>query len=260
MATADGLHVVEVSGGKLEQLPCCGIMNLANEGHRSKCAWLARQLPAGLRAAILLTGDDHQCGYIEYLPGELAWRAIDASGYMFIHCVWTHLRKFQHQGNGARLVQRCVNDAKKAGMRGVAVLARKKPWLASSDLFLKCGFVVAAPAPPDYELLAKKFRKGVPDPRFLPIPSGRLKEYGPGLTIVRADQCPYTQKFAREIGELAETEFGLTARHVVLQSPEEAQHAPTPYSVFSIVYDGDLLCDHQISKTRFRNIMRKRAD
>jgi hypothetical protein len=253
----DGLHIVDVTAGRLGGLPCCGIMNTAHEGHRCKKAWLADQLGAGLRARILLTDDGHQCGYIEYIPGELAWRAIDAAGYMFIHCIWTFYRKYQHKGNAAGLVQSCIDEAKKARMRGVAVLARKKPWLASPDLFLKCGFEPAATAPQDYELLVRKFGKRSPDPCFLPIPPGRLGEYGPGLTIIRADQCPHGVKFAREIGEVARSEFGLEARQVVLRSHQEAQNAPTPYAVFSIVYNGTLLCDHQISKTRFRNIMKK---
>jgi hypothetical protein len=253
----DGLHIVDGTAGRLEDLPCCGITNTAHEGHRCKKAWLAEQLGAGLRARILLTDDNHQCGYIEYLPGELAWRAVDAAGYMFIHCIWTFYRKYQHRGHAAGLVQSCIDEAKKAKMRGVAVLARKKPWLASRDLFLKCGFEAAATAQPDYELLVRKFRQRAPDPGFRPIPPSRLEEYGPGLTIIRADQCPHSVKFAREIGEAAKSEFGLEARQEVLRSHQEAQNAPTPYAVFSIVYNGTLLCDHQISKTRFRNIMKK---
>lgn len=27
-------------------------------------------------------------GFIEYLPGEHAWRAVHADGYLFIHCLW----------------------------------------------------------------------------------------------------------------------------------------------------------------------------
>jgi L-amino acid N-acyltransferase YncA len=233
-------------------------MNTQHEGHRSKTAWLKEQLRSGLRARLLITEDDHQVGYIEYLPGELAWRGVDAAGYLFIHCVWTFYKKYQHQGIAVRLVRACVKDARAAGMRGVAVVARNKPWLASSDLFLKCGFELVATAAPDYSLLAKKFRKGDPDPGFLPVSEGRLRRYRRGLTIVHAEQCPYGVKFAREIGETAEREFGLESRHVVLRTCRDAQNAPTPYAVFSVILDGTVVADHQISKTRFANIMRQR--
>ena len=44
---------------------------------------------------------------------------------------------------------------------------------------------------------------------------------------------------------------------VDLESWSDAQDAPTPYAVFALIYDGRLLADHQISRTRFRNIMDK---
>jgi len=49
----------------------------------------------------------------------------------------------------------------------------------------------------------------------------------------------------------------LEPRRVVLRSFREAQNAPTPYSVFSVIHDGTALSDHQISKTRFRNAMQQ---
>jgi hypothetical protein len=176
---------------------------------------------------------------------------------MFIHCIWTFYRKYQHKGNAVRLVQACLDDARKEKMHGVAVVARKRPWLASSALFLKCGFEVVGTAPPDYELLVLKFRKNAPTARFLPVPESRLESYGPGLTVIRADQCPHAVRFAREIGEVAEREFRLKPKHVLLKSRKDARNAPTPYAVFSVIMDGKLLSDHQISKTRFRNLMKK---
>lgn len=251
------LRLVEVTPDRLGRLPCCGIMNTRHEGHRGKTAWLKQQLAAGLRARLLMTEDDHQVGYIEYLPGELAWRGVDAAGYLFIHCIWTFYKKYQHQGNAIRLVRACVRDAKAAGMRGVAVVARNGPWLASSDLFLKCGFEVVGTAPPDYALLAKKFRKRDSDPSFLPADPDRLRRYRRGLTIVHARQCPHAVKFAREIAETARRDFGIESRHVVLRSCRDAQNAPTPYAVFSVILDGTVLADHQISTTRFANIMKQ---
>jgi hypothetical protein len=37
----------------------------------------------------------------------------------------------------------------------------------------------------------------------------------------------------------------------------DAQQAPTPYAFFALIHNGQLLADHQISRTRFRNIMNK---
>jgi ribosomal protein S18 acetylase RimI-like enzyme len=256
---SDGLRIVDVTPEDVGRLPCCGIMDTRHEGHRSKTAWLKQHFALGLRARLLLDETGHEVGYIEYLPGEHAWRGVDAAGYLFIHCIWVHYKRYQRQGCAARLVAACVKEAKAAGLRGVAVLARKKPWLASSDLYVKCGFEVVATAPPDYVLLARKFRKRDPDPAFPAADEGRRKWNRPGLTIVYARQCPYAVKFARAIEQAAERDFGLKPRRVVLRTCRDARHAPTPYSVFSIILDGKIVADHQVSATRFTNIMKQQS-
>ncbi|MFC2163543.1 YoaP domain-containing protein [Acidobacteriota bacterium] len=43
-----------------------------------------------------------------------------------------------------------------------------------------------------------------------------------------------------------------------LKTAEQAQSAPSIYGVFNLIYDGTLLADHYISKTRFKNIIKKK--
>ena len=254
---ADEIRVVEVTPDSLCESPCCGIKNTEHEGHIAKTKWLKTYLKKGLKAKVLLTEKDIQAGYIEYLPGQYAWRGVKADGYMFIHCLWTFFKKYQRQGRGKRLIQACIDDAKKAKMDGVAVMTRKKSWLAGSDIFLKSGFEVIDTAPPDYELLVTKFRASAPNPEFKGDWDKRLKKYGKGLTIIRANQCPCTIRFADKIADMAEKTYKLKPRMVDLRTYRQAQNAPTPYAVFAVIYEGRLLADHQISATRFRNIMNK---
>jgi hypothetical protein len=56
---------------------------------------------------------------------------------------------------------------------------------------------------------------------------------------------------------MARTTYGIKPRTVELKTLRDARNAPTPYAVFAIVYDGQLLADHQISRRRFGNIMDK---
>ena len=91
-------------------LPCCGVKNAAHEGRRLKNCWLKAHFGKGLRAKVLMTPDNRPCGYIEYLPGGYAWRAVDAAGYMFIHCVWTFFKQYQHKGTASRMVQAVVEE------------------------------------------------------------------------------------------------------------------------------------------------------
>ena len=206
---------------------------------------------------MLLAPDGEPSGYIEYIPGEFAWRGVDAGSYMFIHCVWIYSRRHQRKGWGRLLVKACLDDAKKAGKNGVAVMVRDGPWLADRRLFLASGFEPVDAAPPDYELLVHKFDKNAPDPTFKRDCDQKLVRYSRGLTIIRSSQCPHIAKFAADIAETAKNEYGLRPNVVDLRSPSDAQNAPTPYAIFALIYDGQLLADHQISRTRFRNIMKQ---
>jgi hypothetical protein len=67
------------------KFPCCGVKSAAHEGRRLKNCWLATSFKNGLRTKVLVTPDNRQCGFIEYVPGEFAWRGVDAGGYVFIH-------------------------------------------------------------------------------------------------------------------------------------------------------------------------------
>jgi hypothetical protein len=106
-------------------------------------------------------------------------------------------------------------------------------------------------------LLIRKLNPSASDPAFKGDWENKLKRYGRGLTIIRSDQCPYIAKFASEIAQSAEEDYGIKPRIVDLKSPRDAQNAPTPYAVFAVIHNGRLLADHQISRTRFHNIMRK---
>jgi L-amino acid N-acyltransferase YncA len=254
---AEPIRMVDISEENIYESPCCGIKNPAHTGYKRKANWLKTYLKKGLRAKVLYTEDNRQLGYIEYLPGQNAWRAVEADDYMFIHCIWTFYKKFKGKGYGKLLIQASIDDAKKEKMKGVAVVARKRPWLAKSDIFLKNGFEVVDTAPPDYELLVKKFNTSSPNPKFKDNWDEKLKKYGEGLTIIRADQCPHSIKFADEIAETAKNIYKLKTNIIELKTHQDAQNAPTPYAVFAIIYNGRILADHPISRTRFKNIMEK---
>ncbi len=132
--------LVDITSENIETLRCCGIKNPRHEGRQEKNCWAKQYLAKGLRARVLVAADGRQCGYIEYLPSEYAWRAVNARGYLFIHCIWTYFRQYQHRGLATQMVEACIEDAGQSGLNGVAVITRPGPWLARSELFLKCDF------------------------------------------------------------------------------------------------------------------------
>ena len=74
---------------------------------------------------------------------------------------------------------------------------------------------------------------------------------------MRAFQCPYTVKNVNEICEAAKTEYGINPVVIDLQTYQEAQDSPCAFGNFCIIYNGELIAEHPISKKRFTNIMNK---
>jgi hypothetical protein len=174
---------------------------------------------------------------IEYIPGEYCWRPVEASGYMFIHCIFSGFKRaYKGKGYGSLLVDECLKDARKENLHGVAVVTRKGPFMADKELFVKKDFEVVDTAPPDFELLVKKFNKTAPTPRFKGDWEERQSQYGKGLTIIRADQCPYTVKNVREICETTEKEYGIKPDIIELKNCADAQNSPCPFGTFCIIY------------------------
>ena len=250
-------RVVDVDAANFDALPCCGIKDTAHPGRVQKRCWLEANANFGLRAKALLAPDGQPAGYLEYLPGEFAWRGVEAAGYMFIHCIWIYARRHQRKGWGSVLVEGCLDDAKKSAMNGVAVIVRRGPWMADKRLFLANGFESVDTSPPDYELLVHTFGSRAHNPAFKQGWDQKLEQYSRGLTIIRSGQCPHIAKFSADIAAAAEAEYHIRPTVVNLASCSDAQNAPTPYAVFALIYNGHLLADHQISRTRFRNIMNK---
>lgn len=129
---------------------------------------------------------------------------------------------------------------------------------ARSDFFLKAGFVSMECSLP-YELLVKKLKSAAPDPRFVVQRERLLKSYRNGLTILAADQCPYVSQSVERIAEASRT-LGLEPKVVRVGSAKASRELPTPYGVFSIIYDGKLIAHRPISATRFMSIMRRNAE
>ncbi len=250
------VKIITIDEKNLNEYAYCGYKNPKQEGFRKKAAWLKKQLPKGLVFKNLYSEEDGVIGSIEYEPGEYSWRPIDAKGYMVIHCIFIIYKKNKGRGYGTMLVRECIKDARKHKMDGVVTVTRKGTWMAGKELFLKLGFSVVDSAPPDFELLLKKFRKSAPIPKFRGDWEKKRAAFNDELVIIHSDQCPYVSKALREIPETAE-KYGKKATLVELRTAKNAQKAPCAFGIFNIIYKGKLIAEHPISNRRFKNIMDK---
>jgi len=250
------IEIVDTNAGNISEYGFCGYKSIKQEGYKRKIDWLKQRFSEGMKFKVLYSAKEKAVGFIEYIPGKYTWRAVEAGGYMVIHCMAIMKRKYKGKGYGQLLLQHCLQDARKEKTRGVVVVARKGTWMAGKELFLKNGFEVVDQAPPDFELLVKKFGNA-PSPEFKGDWGKRLSKYNKGLTIIRSDQCPYVAKSVKEISETAQKKYGIKPNIIELKTCKQAQIAPSAFAIFGIVYDGKLLAEHPISNTRFKNIMDK---
>lgn len=125
-------------------------------GYAQKREWLAARFAEGLKLHMVHEVGGRTVGFIEYIPGEFAWRAVYAPDYLVIHCLWV-VGQGKGKGYGAQLLQLCLDDARVQNKHGVVMLASDGVWLAKKDIFLKHGFAEVGQAPPPFRLLAQRF-------------------------------------------------------------------------------------------------------
>jgi L-amino acid N-acyltransferase YncA len=221
----------------------CYMSKRKSEGYLRKLAWTKARFDEGMRIRMLRLPER---GFIEYIPGEIAWRAVHAPGYMIIHCLWV-VGKSKGRGLGGRLLAECVADARKAGMVGVAMVTSEGNWLAGKKLLETQGFRAVDTAPPSFTLMVKTLKPG-PLPRFPGDWAERAARCGAGLTIFHSAQCPYLIDATRIILEAA-AKKRIKARVIELKTAQEVQdQSPSPYGAFSIVYRGRVLSHHYLSE------------
>ena len=231
------IEIVSVDAGNVaKEGYFCRKTKAKTVGNQRKLSWIQQRFAEGMRLHIVHEAG-RSVGFIEYIPGEYAWRAVVAPDYLVIHCLWVVGRA---KGYGSRLLELCLEEARALDLGGVAMVTSKGSWLAGSDILLKHGFRLVDEAAPSFELLVKAF-DGAPPPRFPTNWAERQARYGPGLTVVRTDQCPYIQDATEDIIEVAE-ELGIGARVVELESARQVQEeSPSAYGAFGVVHDGALL-------------------
>ncbi|NNE34361.1 MAG: hypothetical protein HKN13_03940 [Rhodothermales bacterium] len=248
------MRIVDVTPENVSEEGFFCIKTSSRPGFASKQSWFEQRFAEGLRLKILRDDDGHQISFIEYVPAEHAWRPVSAPDYIFIHCISGYRKEHRGKGYASLLIEACESDAGKQGKAGVTVMTSDGPWMASMQVFVKNGYEVMDRRG-RFELMAKRFDEQAADPRLINWEENAA-DYG-GWHLLYADQCPWHDKAANDLLELANSE-GIDLCVTKITSADQARRAPSGFGVFSLVHDGELIEDHYISKTRFRNILRKR--
>ena len=258
---------------------CCAISHQDDLQVTSKKAWLSAQIPNGL---VFLKGDVRGKCFIEYIPAEYAWAAIDAPDYMYIDCLWVS-GQFKGKGYSNLLMDACIKDAKEKEKKGLVILSSKKKlgFLSDSSCMKHWGFQTADTAAPYFELLYLPFDQNAEKPKFKehlkhvhipdtipdsnPVPIGddaRPVTYPHtdtensfrGFTIYYTSQCPFTAKYVPLLEKLA-VQKQVPIKVVPITSCKQAQNAPSPFTTFSLYYNGRFITHEILSEKKFEKII-----
>jgi len=251
----ENIRIIDTNPENIQDCAFCGYKNPENTGHKRKVEWLKERYPEGIHFKVLRSDTDGDVGFIEYIPGEYTWKPVNANGFMVIHCLLIMKKKYKGKGYGGQLLNCCIEDTIKEKLNGIVVISSKGSFMVDKDLFIKNGFEIGDTAKPHFELLYKKFKKSE-TPKFTGNWENNAKKYGHGVSLIRSGQCPYTDKNTDEIIQICKSS-GFPIKVIELKTSEEARNMPSPFGVFNIVINGQLVADHPISSTRFKNIIKK---
>lgn len=234
-----------------EEHICCAISNNKDVQVTSKKAWLKERLDEGL--VFLKCNVRGKC-FIEYIPAEYAWAPIKAEGYMYIDCLWVS-GQFKGQGYSNLLLNECIEDSKAKGKKGLVILSspKKRGFLSDPKYMTYKGFKTADTANPYFELLYLPFDENAEKPSF----KNAVKEHKGmqnGITLYYTNQCPFTAKYVPLLEKAAKAR-NVDIRTVHIQTKEEAQNAPTPFTAFSLFHNNEFVTHEILSEKKFEELL-----
>jgi predicted GNAT family acetyltransferase len=245
--------IIDVTVENLEnEHICCAISEKKGETCvSSKKSWMAQRFNDGL---VFKKLDERGKVLIEYIPAEKAWCPIDANNFIHINCFWVS-GKFKGQGYANELLNECILDAKSKGKDGLTVISSKKkmPFLSDPKYLKYKGFITADYADPYFELLYLPFKEDVDVPKFKKWVSKYIDNKN-GFVLYYANQCPHTDKYAPIVKEIADNR-NIKFELVKFETTDEAQSAPSPFTSYSLFYNGEFVTNEILSEKKFNKLL-----
>jgi ribosomal protein S18 acetylase RimI-like enzyme len=230
---------------------CCAISNNKDCQVMAKKSWLAARFAEGL---VFKKGDVRGKCFIEYIPAEKAWYPIIAEGYMHINCFWI---SGQYKGHGYAnlLLNECIKDSREKGKKGICIISSKKkmPFLSDPGFLKYKGFLVADTAEPYYELLYLPFETDAPTPYFKESVKNPQNDEK-GFVLYYSHQCPFTAKYVPLIADVAKAK-AVQFQTIRFETADDAQNAPTPFTSYSLFFDGEFLTNEILSDRKFAKLL-----
>lgn len=232
---------------------CCALSDKKGENCvGSKKAWLKERMEDGL---VFKKLNERGKVFIEYIPAEYAFAPIVAANYMYINCFWVS-GKYKGHGYANQLLSECILDAKEKSKAGLVILSsdKKRSFLSDPKHLKYKDFMLADTAQPYFELLYLPFSKDAPIPKFKACAkSGKIAEKS--IVLYYSNGCPHTDKYVKLIKNHAkENNVDFTVHKI--QTLEQAQASPTPFTIYSIYKDGEFITNEIMTIKKFDELIK----
>lgn len=170
------------------------------------------------------------------------------------HCLWVS-GQFKGHGYSTLLLDECIRDSKEKGKKGLVILSSKKKmgYLSDPEYLKYKGFETADAAGPYFELMYLAFDRNADKPCFRHTAKNR-EDMPKGLVLYYTSQCPFTAKYVPLLEKTAK-ERNVELQTVHIQTREDAQNAPAPFTTFSLFRDGELLTHEILSEKKFDKLI-----
>lgn len=236
---------------KEEHLCCIIRSKKIHPGVEAKRQWLSERLKEGHVFRKLNT---KSTVFIEYAPLESAWVPIEGDNYIYLYCLWVTGNEAK-KGYGKKLLDYCLEDAKKKGKSGVCMLGakRQKAWLSNQDFMKKFGFEVVDTTDNDYELLALSFDGS--KPRFTKK-SKKATIENQELTIYYDMQCPFIYQNIESLKDYCK-QNQKPAFFIQVNSCKQAKDLPCVFNNYGIFYKGNFQTVNLLNTESLSKILNK---
>ena len=224
---------------------CCA---MSGKQSLAKKEWLKQRFEEGL--VFYRSAERGKC-FIEYIPAENAWVPIDATGWLYINCLWVS-GSLKGHGYSSDLLEECLRDAKAQGKNGVCILCaegRKREFLADPKFLTHKGFKVSDISDCGINLMYLPLAENARPPKFKDCAKHPKVEEN-GFVLYYTDQCPYTYYWVPKVQEAAK-EHGIPFKAVHITEKETAQNVPVPVTTYALFRDGKFVTQSIQSDKKF---------
>ena len=250
---SDQIITIDQGNYRTEHI-CCAIGNDPENRQRadSKREWLASQFEHGL---VFKRLDERGKVFIEYQPIENAWKPLIGQNMLVINCLWVSGR-FKGQGIAARLLETCLEDARRQDKSGVAVVSAstKKAFLTDKSFFTAYGFATCDSALPWFELLFLPLKADAVPPSFTKRARSGNGGNPAGFTFVYSRQCPFMESVVADMAAQAAAR-GHPCETIRLESAAQAREIGSPFGTLGIWWRGRLLTHELMPADKFAKLL-----